>query len=383
MMDDTDPTLREVAELLRNAAAKLDTLAAAAATDVDVGTASAPAPLATRARLLERLRELARARREEQERADAVARAQERLTDLQRQRDAAAEQMCEAEASLVSEETLAGPRQDSAEDAAAARTRLAEIEAAAAAAAGENGEARDRHAQARANLERTLHEVRTMVPDASVAPENHGGAPVRVLALLALKELGAPAPSSLLGDYIAVRFGRAIRADRWGALRRDERKAWDSARRRSTRRTAWLCPALDGDSGEAVTSLWTRGDWPITLRVVLEGDQTLHLRLLYRLGLLAIVPPPDTSDVGGLRRLASDHLQEEFTSLVDGPTAEEALASSVLTLHDLLRTGDNSLQVRAHDPDSDRPAAPDWFDDLNLPDSDVERLFGRDEDVPF
>lgn len=378
-MTNTDPTLREVAELLRTAAAKLDALAGTATAHDDA--ASTPAPSGARTALLELLRELPLIRREEQASSHALERARQQVDHLQAERDAAARQVAENDGALTSGESLMAG-QDRADAVAAARARLAEIEADLVAADMAKQQASTQYAATRERLELTLQQLRASATGTTGAPEIQGGAPVRVMALLALKELGAPVSSSLLGDYIKVRYGRDVRPDRWGALRRDELKAWDSARRRNTRRTAWLCPALDGDSGEAVTGLWTRSDWPMSLRVVLEGDQTLHLRLLYRLGVVALAPPADTYDVNGLRHFAIEQLTEELTAALDGPTVEEGLGSTVLLMHDMLVAGDNAEQVRAHDPDSDRPAAPDWFDDLNLPDSDRERLFGRD-DIPF
>ena len=379
MMDDaSDTTLREVAELLRAAAAKLDAVAATSSGDAGQAAPSANSepPVLSTLRELEQLRMQAR---ESEAELDAAHQHRHAVSGAY---ESAANRVDEIEAAVVSGEQLDDTRQDPEEVADEARAQLAHVRDEVAHASEVAAGVRERHEVAIATLESVRARLRNSSSDVDQASHSYTVAPIRVLALQTLQELGAPAPSALIGEYIQARFGREIPADRWGALRRDEQKSWESYRRRGKPRTAWLCPALDADSGEAVTRLWTRSDWPLSLRIVLAGDQTLHLRLLYRLALLALAPPADASRVHHLRELASSHLREQGFRL-DGPTTEEALGSVVLALHDSLTAGDIEMHVRAHDPNGHRPAAPDWFDDLDLPDSDVELLFGRGADIPF
>lgn len=213
-------------------------------------------------------------------------------------------------------------------------------------------------------------------------------APVRLLALRALDELKAPTTSALLGEYIQVRFGREIRSDRWGALRRDEQRSYASHQRRDrSRETPWLCPAIDPDDATAVTSLWTRSDWPWSLRLQREDDEVLRLRLLYRLGQIALDPPPSTHDPDGLVELARTQLDRiRGAGYARTPLEEISERCAVIRqqLAELAPT-DGDHDGRSHTPDIDLPPDPPWLDAVLLPDSTAEQLFGKgtDADIPF
>lgn len=217
------------------------------------------------------------------------------------------------------------------------------------------------------------------------APSQPSDAPVRLLALRALEELRAPATSGVLGEFIQVRFGREIRTDRWGALRRDEQRSYQSHQRRDKSRDVWLCPAIDPDSGDAVTGLWTRSDWPWSLRLKVEDHDTLELRLLFRLGRLAIDPPAGTFDPEGLVALARRELDRVGGLGFAQTTLEEIDERCEVIRRRLLEAspGDDDVTARGHDPADDSPPDPPWIEHAQISDKPAGRLFGVEADIPF
>lgn len=203
---------------------------------------------------------------------------------------------------------------------------------------------------------------------------------LRLVVLTALNELRAPIPAGVLSSYIEARFGREVRSDRWGALRRDEQRSFSSYERRGKTRDAWLCPALDADTGRSIPNLWTVSDWPWSLRLVVEDSSVLSLRLLHRLLSRAINPPPDTQDARKLIDLGMREVAELGRSF-DGPTPLATLtAARDWVSQQLAQPGSGT----AHDPDDDHPPEPPWLDDAPLSDRTDGRLFGVEvTEVPF
>jgi hypothetical protein len=203
--------------------------------------------------------------------------------------------------------------------------------------------------------------------------------PLRLVVLTALNELRTPAPAGVLSSYIEARFGREVRSDRWGALRRDEQRSFISYERRGKTRDAWLCPALDADTGRSIPNLWTVSDWPWSLRLVVEDSSVLNLRLLHRLLSQAIAPPQDTQDARKLIDLGMREVAELGRSF-DGSTALAALtAARDWVAQQLVHAGGDP----PHDPDDDNPSDPPWLDDVPLSDQSEGRLFGVDSETPF
>jgi hypothetical protein len=90
-----------------------------------------------------------------------------------------------------------------------------------------------------------------------------GGARQAVTA--ALGEIGVAASVRLVADYATARLGERIPSRAFSTLRRDERRAWESA---SSRRPAYIVPALEGRFFQAVRGMLTRSDWPLERRLI-------------------------------------------------------------------------------------------------------------------
>jgi hypothetical protein len=96
---------------------------------------------------------------------------------------------------------------------------------------------------------------------------------IRQFVLQALAEISVPQTAGFLEDYVYARERVVVSTRGFGALRRDENRAW----RRSTperRRRAYIVPCLD-DTGVAVPRWMARSDWPLRSRIALPQAQAL------------------------------------------------------------------------------------------------------------
>lgn len=94
---------------------------------------------------------------------------------------------------------------------------------------------------------------------------------IRQFVLQALEEIGVPQTSGFLEDYVYARERVLLSTRGFGALRRDENRAWI---RRPGHRRAYIVPCLN-EAGRAVPRWMARSDWPIQERVCVPGVDQL------------------------------------------------------------------------------------------------------------
>lgn len=134
---------------------------------------------------------------------------------------------------------------------------------------------------------------------------------------------------------LATLFGlheRRLTTRRFGPLRRDEVRAYRSARRRPV----WLAAGIWVD-GTAVTHLWGRSDWPLAERVVAENSEEPRLlRVAARACEQALEQPPGV----GLRNWALGACERAgliTSSDVAGWRTEQYLDHCLQSAHEALR----------------------------------------------
>jgi hypothetical protein len=110
--------------------------------------------------------------------------------------------------------------------------------------------------------------------EASASQRREQERSTRQYVLHALEEVGAPQTAGFLDEYIYTRERVVLNTRGFGALRRDENRAW---RRNPGRRRAYIVPCLDG-AGNAVARWMSRSDWPLSTRIVAEGAEELWER---------------------------------------------------------------------------------------------------------
>lgn len=124
-------------------------------------------------------------------------------------------------------------------------------------------------------LERLDHRREQLIPllreQASQSRRREEERSVRQFVLRALDEIGSPLNAAFLQEYIWARERVDLNTRGFGALRRDERRAWD---RHPRRRLAYIVSALEPD-GRPLSRWMARSDWPLEKRVVLPGDERL------------------------------------------------------------------------------------------------------------
>jgi hypothetical protein len=118
------------------------------------------------------------------------------------------------------------------------------------------------------------------------------GRTVRATLLRALEQIGHPQKAAFLADYVWARDQVPIETRAFGSLRRDERRAWQAAKRRP--RLAYITPALDS-SGAAAKGWLSRSDWPLQRRIVTAHSSTLFE--LQRLASLLDAPGSRADDI--------------------------------------------------------------------------------------
>jgi len=91
---------------------------------------------------------------------------------------------------------------------------------------------------------------------------------VRQYVLQALEVLSVPLPAGHIQDFVWVNDRVELNTRSFGALRRDESRAW--RRSAGQRRVAYVVPALD-PGGHAQAKWMARSDWPLWQRIAVDG----------------------------------------------------------------------------------------------------------------
>jgi hypothetical protein len=115
---------------------------------------------------------------------------------------------------------------------------------------------------------------------------------IRQFVLRALDEIEWPQNAGFLQEYVWARERVDLNTRGFGALRRDERRAWG---RNPGRRLAYIVSALD-DEGRPLSRWMARSDWPLERRLVLRDDERL-LELMKLRALFAARRERDPSDL--------------------------------------------------------------------------------------
>lgn len=133
---------------------------------------------------------------------------------------------------------------------------------------------------------------------------------VRQFVLRALEMIGVPQPAGFLQEFVWARERVDLNTRGFGALRRDEARAW---RRRPGQRAAYIVPGLDAE-GHALARWMARSDWPLARRLVVHGAERLfdltRLDCLFRVRSERYAAGNDPY-VSLIRRYAPDLLQIE------------------------------------------------------------------------
>jgi hypothetical protein len=104
---------------------------------------------------------------------------------------------------------------------------------------------------------------------------------VRQYVVQALDVLSVPLPSGNIQDFVWVNDRVELNTRSFGALRRDEARAW--GRSTGQRRVAYVVPALDS-GGHAQSKWMARSDWPLWRRIVVDdADRLFDLKWLIQL----------------------------------------------------------------------------------------------------
>jgi hypothetical protein len=113
--------------------------------------------------------------------------------------------------------------------------------------------------------------IRILREEASETRRREEERSVRQFVLRALEFVGAPQSAGFLQEFIWARDRVDLNTRGFGALRRDEARAW---RRGPGRRVAYIVPALNPD-GRPLARWMARSDWPMPQRIVVEGAEHL------------------------------------------------------------------------------------------------------------
>jgi hypothetical protein len=144
---------------------------------------------------------------------------------------------------------------------------------------------------------------------------------LRQFVLRALEEIGSPQTAGFLEDYVYATERVVLKARGFGALRRDENRAW---RRRPGHRIAYVVPCLDGE-GSPVSRWMARSDWDIEERAVVPGVESLWQWV--RVRALVNAKRSDGDELGEplYRRLLERYVAEARAS--ENETIEEGIGS--------------------------------------------------------
>lgn len=94
---------------------------------------------------------------------------------------------------------------------------------------------------------------------------------VRQFVLRGLATIGCPQNAGFLEEYVWVSERVSLDTRGFGALRRDERRAWG---RHPGQRLAYIVPCLDAE-GRPVAKWMSRSDWPLHARIAVKGAAEL------------------------------------------------------------------------------------------------------------
>lgn len=167
----------------------------------------------------------------------------------------------------------------------------------------------------REELEARLVEVDMLLKEAVPgdaprnAPRRSRGAkqPVRAKVLDALEDLGWPAYTRQIAQYVESRTGDKIPPPRFGVLARDEQKSFISSRVRPV----YIGFALTSVRGEAIKRLLVRSDWSLERRIVAPTTgRVQHLMMTKRFCELALELEHLAAEPERLRFLAADHARD-------------------------------------------------------------------------
>ena len=89
----------------------------------------------------------------------------------------------------------------------------------------------------------------------------------RQFVLRALETIGCPQNAGFLEEYVWASERVSLNTRGFGALRRDERRAWG---RHPGQRLAYIVPCLDAEA-RPLAKWMARSDWPLQVRIVVEG----------------------------------------------------------------------------------------------------------------
>jgi hypothetical protein len=160
---------------------------------------------------------------------------------------------------------------ETSEDAATLIRRAAELSASAAelAVAGKVDEALAVEADADQLRERAravaVRRTRQEGDPAIHAAARPAGPSTREVTIAALGEIGVPAAPRAVSGYARARFGAEIEHRALASLRRDEARAWGSAR---TARAVYVVPALESRRFLQVRGKVALSTWPLEQRIL-------------------------------------------------------------------------------------------------------------------
>ena len=130
---------------------------------------------------------------------------------------------------------------------------------------------------------------------------------VRQFVLRALGTIGCPQNAGFLEEYVWVTERVSLNTRGFGALRRDERRAWG---RNPGQRLAYIVPCLDAEA-RPVAKWMARSDWPLRARVVVEGASDL-----FELKKVACLLQAERRDDGGPEHEPFLPLIEKYGELI-------------------------------------------------------------------
>ena len=121
-------------------------------------------------------------------------------------------------------------------------------------------ESHERFERVRSRLVKELQEV------ASESRRREEERSTRQFVLRALEAIGCPQNAGFLEEYVWASERVSLNTRGFGALRRDERRAWG---RHPGHRIAYIVPCLDAEA-RPLAKWMARSDWPLHARIVVE-----------------------------------------------------------------------------------------------------------------
>jgi hypothetical protein len=138
-------------------------------------------------------------------------------------------------------------------------------------------------------------------------PRASKGRPLRQQVLDSLEILGVAALSREIQAFLAAVYGDDVDPTRFGSIRREEMKSYDSATRP---RTLYIAYGLT-ERGEAIKRLLCRSDWPLEERVVAPTTgRVQHLRITLRLCEFALKERDHVARQDALDIMVADHARD-------------------------------------------------------------------------